>query len=92
MTIWPKNLAGNVQRPQTAKASNGAGSIDMGGNKERANRDLRVRIKRLNRKNLCFSRPEKMHNKDTETFIERENYKLYLIYVSNYLIHDQSCA
>ncbi|MBC8943620.1 hypothetical protein Xind_00002 [Xenorhabdus indica] len=30
-----------------------------------------------------------MHDKVTGTFIKRENYKLYLIYVSNYLIHDQ---
>ncbi|CDL86950.1 hypothetical protein XCR1_810003 [Xenorhabdus cabanillasii JM26] len=43
----------------------------------------------MNRKTLCFSRPEKMYNKDTGTFIERENYKLYLIYVSNYLIYHQ---
>ncbi|PHM26114.1 hypothetical protein Xbud_02760 [Xenorhabdus budapestensis] len=38
---------------------------------------------------VAWAWAEKMHDKVTATFIERENYKLYLIYVSNYLIHDQ---
>lgn len=41
---------------------------------ERANLNPRTRIKRLNRKPLCFSKSEAMHDKVIGTFIEHENY------------------
>ncbi|EJW2035263.1 IS1 family transposase, partial [Salmonella enterica] len=41
---------------------------------ERENRNLRNRLKRLNRKTLGYSKSAEMHDKITGTFIEREHY------------------
>ncbi|WFQ80061.1 IS1 family transposase [Xenorhabdus sp. SF857] len=41
---------------------------------ERTNLTLRTRIKRLNRKTICYSKSEEMHDKVIGTFIEREYY------------------
>ncbi|CDH07695.1 Insertion element IS1 (fragment) [Xenorhabdus bovienii str. oregonense] len=41
---------------------------------ERTNLTLRIRIKRLNRKTVGYSKSEEMHDKVTGTFIERNYY------------------
>ncbi|WP_208612550.1 IS1 family transposase [Xenorhabdus vietnamensis] len=41
---------------------------------ERTNLTLRIRIKRLNRKTIGYSKSEEMHDKVVGTFIEREYY------------------
>ncbi len=41
---------------------------------ERKNLTLRIRIKRLNRKTIGYSKSEEMHDKVVGTFIEREYY------------------
>ncbi|OTA18457.1 transposase [Xenorhabdus vietnamensis] len=43
---------------------------------ERTNLTLRIRIKRLNRKTIGYSKSEMMHDKVIGTFIEREYYFL----------------
>ncbi len=43
---------------------------------ERTNLTLRIRIKRLNRKTIGYSKSEQMHDKVIGTFIEREYYFL----------------
>ena len=40
----------------------------------RENLNLRTKIKRLARKTICFSRSEKIHDKVTGQFIEREHF------------------
>ncbi len=41
---------------------------------ERTNLTPRIRLKRLNRKTIGYSKSEEMHDKVIGTFIERENY------------------
>ncbi len=41
---------------------------------ERTNLTHRIRLKRLNRKTIGYSKSEEMHDKVIGTFIERENY------------------
>ncbi|MDE9553136.1 IS1 family transposase [Xenorhabdus bovienii] len=43
---------------------------------ERTNLTLRIRLKRLNRKTMGYSKPEEMHDKVIGTSIEREYYSL----------------
>ncbi|MBC8946905.1 transposase [Xenorhabdus indica] len=43
---------------------------------ERTNLTLRIRIKRLNRKTIGYSKSEEIHDKVIGTFIEREYYFL----------------
>ncbi|CDH04904.1 Insertion element IS1 (fragment) [Xenorhabdus bovienii str. oregonense] len=46
---------------------------------ERMNLTLRTRIKRLNRKTICYSKSEILHDKIIGTFIEREYYLARII-------------
>ncbi|WP_062262490.1 IS1 family transposase [Endozoicomonas arenosclerae] len=42
---------------------------------ERENLNFRTRLKRLNRKTICFSRSEKVHDKVIGEFINREHFQ-----------------